>query len=309
MTGKLVHVAGLVTSAGGVKDPDIGLSMKGVRLARTVEMLQWTQSETGSGADKKFVYKTEWRDHAVNSASFNEPNRYNYPRFPVIRSRVYTAQDATIGAYPLGPAALVALEGGDLLNATPAELELARNATGRSAVLISGGFYFGESPDSPRLGDWGATYRIVPEGPASFIARQGAQGLERFKGEKGESILLAAPGILSPDEVLRYGPGADPLYLWLGRAAGLLVLFLGFLGVFIPADALGRMLPALSARVVGATVPTAAAATMMAGSCALAAVWLTQRPMVSAALVASGLAAAFDLLQLGARRRGTPAAA
>ena len=49
--GRLVHVAGELTVAGPVVDPDFGQRASGVRLLRKVEMYQWKEDTQSQSAD------------------------------------------------------------------------------------------------------------------------------------------------------------------------------------------------------------------------------------------------------------------
>jgi hypothetical protein len=102
--GRLIHVTGMLSTAGAVSDPDFALRAQAVRLERHVEVYQWkeeTHSETrtkfGGGEERTTTYKyvRTWSDKPIDSDRFKEPRGHTNP---VI---VYQSRDLLGGWAPL----------------------------------------------------------------------------------------------------------------------------------------------------------------------------------------------------------------
>jgi hypothetical protein len=296
--GKLVHVSGDVRSAQGVMDDTFGVRAKALGLRRQVEMHQWVEKETGSGQDRKFVYSREWRDSFVDSSRFRSPQGHSNGGGMPFRGETFHASDARIEAYPVGVAAR-RLGSDSEFRVDDAALAQARSMSQRRVQIVNGGFYFGNDPTQPSVGDLRVTYRITPEGPASFVGRQAASGLEGYRASNGREILLAQSGLRTPDEMFEKAQDDNSTWTWILRGAGLLGLFIAFSMLFSPVKLLAGYVPVLGSLVSGATSLIAGAATMIVGPVVIALAWFAYRPLVSiiVLVIGLGLAAAFVMLR------------
>lgn len=137
--GTLVLISGLVTSnavvldsaghvlpqtrAPVVMDPAFGIAVRGVRLLRRVEMLQWvetshtsTSTNGGGGADgdvadveereRVFTYSLQWLPERIDSSRFDNPS-YRNPSTDadsepwLVESATTTASDVVVGDFKL----------------------------------------------------------------------------------------------------------------------------------------------------------------------------------------------------------------
>lgn len=303
--GKLVHVSGDVRSAQGVTDDTFGVRARALGLKRQVEMHQWVEKETGSGQDRKFVYSREWRDSFVDSSRFRSPQGHSNGGGMPFRGETFHASDARIEAYPVGVAAR-RLGSDSEFRVDDAALAQARSLSQRRVQIVNGGFYFGNDPTQPAVGDLRVTYRITPEGPASFVGRQTASGLEGYRASNGREILLAQSGLRTPDEMFDKAQDDNSTWTWVLRGAGLLGLFIAFSMLFSPVKLLAGYVPVLGSLVSGATSLIAGAATMIVGPVVIALAWFAYRPIVSIVVLAVGFGIAAGIYIL--RRKRQPAA-
>ena len=118
LNGKLVHATGLATTKDILTDPVFNVATKAIRLERSVEFFQWTESsktETQKKADGKeekvttYTYSQGWSKSPVDSSAFHAPdarqNKVNTVIMP-LENHSIQAQDVALGAYRL-PAFLV----------------------------------------------------------------------------------------------------------------------------------------------------------------------------------------------------------
>jgi hypothetical protein len=302
MNGKLVHVSGDARSATGVGDEDFGVRVRGLRLERTVEMYQWVEKETGSGQDRKFTYTREWSGRAIDSSRFKAPEGHRNPGSMPYRNQSFSAGDARIGAFPLGGA--VRNLGASTEHRLDASvINAARQRGVQRAQLTDGALYIGNDPGRPIVGDVKVAYRIAPEGPASFVGRQGSNGLENYRASNGNEFLLAQSGTKTPDEMFKSAQDDNATMTWILRVVGLVVLFIGFVSLFAPVNLLASYIPILGSLVSGAVSLVAAAATALVGPVVIAIAWLAYRPVVSVVVFGIGVALALLFRQMRLRKQ------
>lgn len=303
LNGQLVHVSGETKSASGVSDADLGVKAPGLKLARHVEMYQWTEKESGSGQDRKFTYSREWKSSAVESGRFRAPSGHENPSFPAYKSRDFGASDARIGAFPVGSAAVSQLSPMEEFPISNAGVQIAQRVAGRPTQVSGGGYYMGQNPGSPRVGDVRVTYRIIREGPASFVGRQDGAGLQVYRAKNGQQFMLAGLGMQSSDDLFQKAQDDNRVLTWILRGVGLLMLFIGFSSLFAPVTLLANYIPILGSLVSGAVSLVAAAATAIVGPLVIAIAWFAYRPILSAVVLALGFGIAFLFRQWRIRRQ------
>lgn len=308
MNGKLVHVAGNVTSQTGVEDALFGVKAKGLRLHRKVELYQWSEKETGSGQDRKYVYERVWSDRIIDSSKFKVRQGHENQTAMDWPSQTFEATDARIGALPLGPA-IASLGGLRDHRIDGSGLATARRQHVWQVHQLDNGYYIGLHPSEPRVGHYRITYQIVPEGPASFVGQQSAEGLAPYKASNGNSFLLAQSGLKKPDEMFEKAQDDNATMTWIIRFVGLFGLFIGFASLFAPVSLLASYIPLLGGLVTGAVKLVALAATAIVGPMVIAFAWFAYRPMVSLVVIGIGAALALGLRLVRQRRQAQPALA
>lgn len=115
---KLIHVSGLVAPTGlALRDDVFAVTppQPALKLARQVEMYQWTQSsttketkKTGGSVEREttYTYRKEWISHVVNAESFQYTSGHENPGRMLFPPQVFVAQGATMGAFDVPPAIL-----------------------------------------------------------------------------------------------------------------------------------------------------------------------------------------------------------
>lgn len=299
---KLIHVAGQTTSAKGVADDALGVKAKGLKLSRHVEMYQWRERESGSGQDRRYTYSREWSASVNSSKYFRDSSGHRNPPFTFM-SRDFGASDATTEAVPVGAKAALHLGGAEDLAVDDTGLATVKKALGRPVQVSGGGYYAGESPDVPRVGDLRITYKVVPEGPASFIGRQEPSGLEPYRATNGQEILLGYTGTHPADVVVQKGQDDNRFFTWVVRAIAMAFLLVGFVMLFAPVNILASYVPILGSIVGGATFLVALVATLLVGPTVIAFAWFFYRPLLAGGIIAGAVVLALAFRQLRLRRR------
>lgn len=97
-----------------VMDAAFGVAVRGVRLHRCVEMLQWVETahrstgstpededRAGDAAEVTYIYDLRWREEAIDSAGFDDASHWNPPedawqyRSLVVKVSLLSAQELT----------------------------------------------------------------------------------------------------------------------------------------------------------------------------------------------------------------------
>jgi hypothetical protein len=305
--GKLVHVTGEVRSQAGVQDDLFGVTAKGLKLSRKVEMLQWVEKESGSGQDRKFTYSQEWSERAIDSSRFRAPQGHQNPPMRWQSAR-FSARDARIDSFPLGNAIQSLGTTSDFL-LQQAAVDQARRRTGAALQMRDGQLFLANNQNGTQIGSIRISYQWLPEGKASFIGRQAADGIEPYKARNGSEFLLAAHGTRTTDEMFETAQQDNTVLTWILRGVGLLVMFIGFSSLFAPVTLLASYVPILGSLVSGAVGLVAGAAMALLGTTVIAVAWFAYRPLVSIAVLAIGIALAFGFRTLRQRRQAAAAAA
>ena len=135
--GKLIHVSGMLTTNDTLADAVFGISIKGIRLERSVEMYQWkekssTKSEKQLGGSVKkttvYTYEKGWSSSVIDSSEFKEAGHTNPGAFP-FESQKWYASDVKLGAFTLQQD-MIRRIGGEQPYAFPADYKLPANLNG-----------------------------------------------------------------------------------------------------------------------------------------------------------------------------------
>jgi len=138
--GRLVHAAGPVETQDTLTDPVFGLSIKAIRLERSVEFYQWveesrseTKQKLGGGEETVTTYDYEptWTSRPVDSAQFKDPQaRQDHQNTVLLNLGDFKAQAAnvTFGAYRLPDFMISSISGAAPLEAViPQEMKAKLN--------------------------------------------------------------------------------------------------------------------------------------------------------------------------------------
>ncbi len=304
LEGKPVHLSARVTSQAGTEDDVFGLRTKGVGLYRQVQMFQWIEYEEKSGRGRRkrteYVYAMDWDDEYHDSSKFHEPAGHDNPR-PELRSEGFFAEDARFGPFRFDndEVAAQSLRDTDTPNAPgslgrwPTELtalpELSSHLQQKRWYKLDEGTYYrgNEATDEYELGDLAVTfYELSNDFSLSMIGAQKGEHLEAWKASNGDSVLLAAGGALSADQIIN-----DAVALGASRTK--LLRIVGLIGAVIGAAGIGRllggflgMIPVVGSIAQYSLMVTGALFGLLVGLVTIAVGWLSARPWISATIMA-----------------------
>ena len=306
--GKLVHLVGKAESTQAIEDPDLSLSFDAqVAVNRTVEMYAWsekkeekTQDNTGGSqtTTTTYTYSKGWTESPADSSTFTHPEGHANPQLP-FASHKYTASDAHLGGYTL-----------DETTAGMIDAPAALNPTAPDGWTATGGKLFkGADPAAPAVGDVRVHYAGLPSGTTiSVLAAQSHDGFAPYTTSNGYTIHLARAGNAQATEMIKQQQEAEAMLTWILRAAGFVVMFIGFAMFFGPIATLASVLPFLGTIVRGATGFFAFVLTIPVALVTIAFAWLAFRPLIGGGILVLAAGLFYLLLRWHRSRHAAPVA-
>lgn len=309
--GKLIHVQGELRTTAPLRDPDFLVEAQAGRLLRKVEMYQWkeesrteTQKKLGGGEDRvtTYSYTRTWSDRRIDSGSFHRRGGHENPEMRYRETEVL-AQDATLGAFRPGDAALHRLPTDRELRVDGSLLDRLKARLGSTPVqVVDGRIFLSADPASPRVGDLRISYRLAAPGPVSFVARQERRGLTEYQTKAGDRLLLAAAGQVPAAAMFRQAEFENQLLTWFLRLLGVVFMTLGWYLILRPIAVVGDLVPIVGSILGAGAGIVAFVLTAVIAPAVIAIAWLWYRPLVSLGVLAGGAAIAFGLRRLAQRR-------
>lgn len=308
--GKLVHITGKVTPQGVPSDPDFAISADGaVALTRDVEMYQWVEksesrSETKLGGGEEtvttYTYSREWKSGRTDSSDFRQPDGHENPEL-VVDSQSFRVDQATVGAFTVSGEDVAGLGAGTDLKLGDEDVARAEDALSLPVRLERGGFYVGENPSQPRIGDLRIRFSRADLKEASFVGKQSGEWLKPFTASNGREIFLSASGQSSAAEMFDAAQAENTMIMWLIRIGGMVALMVGFSLCFSILGVIADVVPFVGSLVRFGTGMIALVLTVLVGPLVIAIGWFAYRPLLSLGLlVGAGLIA---LVVVWLRRR------
>jgi Transmembrane protein 43 len=307
--GKLVHLSGMLQPGTPAKDPDFGITGDGlVRLARSVEMYQWeeqtsTQSQQNLGGskttEKTYTYKKAWSAQPVNSGNFKVPGGHqNLPMQQ--RAATFDGNGVKIGAWQVDPSVL-----NKLTAFTPLPVQSAPPAGYQASA---DGFYRGQDPAQPAIGDVRVTFSAVSAQTVSVAAAQASGVLTAFRDPNGYTIALAEPGVASAAVLFHDEKKSEATLTWILRCVGFVVMLIGFVCMTRPLTMLFAVVPFLESLVGAGAFLVALTLAIPVTLLTIAVAWIVHRPLIGVMLLVAAVGA-WWLLRMLHPRRAVPAPA
>ena len=319
--GRLIHVSGMLSTAGPVSDPDFAMRVRGVRLDRHVEVYQWkeeTHSESrtrlGGGEERTTTYKyvRTWSDKPIDSDRFKEPRGHTNPVM-TYQSRESLAPGTRLGAFAVPESLLRGFGEARRLAATDAQVNALQNRVTKPVTVNDGILYVGRDPSEPAIGDMRISFSEVPVQPASVVAAQSGSGLAPFPTHTGTTVELIAAGSVPAKVMFQHAEEENVTMTWVLRLIGVIFMLIGFNFVLRPLAVAGSVIPLLGDVIGAGTFLVALVCTVAIAPIVIAFGWLWYRPLIGIGVLAVGAAATWGLTRLlhtraAAKKAAHPAA-
>jgi hypothetical protein len=304
--GRLIHVTGILSTAGAVSDPDFAIRVQGVRLERRVEVYQWkeeTHSETrtkfGGGEERTTTYKyvRTWSDKPIDSDRFKEPRGHTNPVM-TYQSRDLLAAGTRLGAFAVPDSLLRAFGEAKRLAATEVQANALQIRVNKPVAVNDGVLYVGRDPAQPAIGDMRISFAEVPLQTASVVAAQAGSGFAPFPTHTGTTVELISAGTVPPKVMFQHAEEENVTMTWVLRLIGVIFMLIGFNFVLRPLAVAGSVIPLLGDVIGAGTFLVALVCTTAIAPIVIAFGWLWYRPLVGIGVLAVGAAATWGLTKL-----------
>ncbi len=301
--GKLVHVSGMMQPTTPARDPVFGVKGDGLlRLSRVAEMYQWkeeshSQSRQSVGGSKTtettYSYQHVWSAQPIVSAQFKVRDGHQNPPME-LRSAMFDGAEVRLGAYRVDPPLL-----DKLAIFAPLPVQSAPPAGYQAA---GDGFYRGQDPNQPAIGDVRVTFTAIPAQTISVAAAQSGGVLTAYRDANGYTIALAEPGVVTAAGLFHDELKSAGRLTWILRGVGFVAMLIGFVCMSRPLTMLFAVLPFLEAMVGAGAFLVALTLAVPITLLTIAIAWIAHRPLIGGLLLVGAVAALFLLRQMHPRR-------
>ena len=296
--GKLVHLSGKAVTEETLRDPEFGVTANALRLERTAEMYQW-QERSESKKEKKlgggeettttYSYSKAWSESLISSSGFRQQAGHENPGSMPFSSQEQSARQVTLGAFSLPPSLTSKISTAQPLPVS-ADAPLPENTAGRKIWRHGSGFYLGEDPNTPQVGDLRISFSVVLPTEVSIVAQQRGSSLEPYRSEAGGSIELLQTGTHTAAAMFKSAQQSSKLLTWLLRLGGFILMLTG-LNLMLKVLSVTADIVPIFGSLVGAG--TGIVSFLLAGVLSLltiAAAWVIYRPLIGLSLLAAAAA-------------------
>jgi hypothetical protein len=307
--GRLVHVSGTMQPTTSARDPIFGVTGDGLlRLSRAVEMYQWkeatsSQSQQSVGGSKTtettYTYQHVWSDQPIVSTQFKMRDGHQNPPMQV-RSATFNAGEVKLGAYRVDPSLL-----NKVSTFTPLQAQSAPPAGYQAA---GDGFYQGQNPSQPAIGDVRVSFASIPAQTVSVAAAQSSGVLTGYRDANGYTIALAEPGVVTAAGLFHDEQKSEGQLTWILRGAGFVAMLIGFVCVTRPLTMIFAVVPFLESLVGAGVFLVALTLAVPITLATIAVAWIVHRPLIGGLLLVGAVVAVYLLRQLHPRRAAQAAA-
>jgi hypothetical protein len=302
--GKLVHVSGMMQPTTAARDTVFGVTGAGLlRLSRTVEMYQWkeessSQSQQSVGGSQTtqttYTYEKVWSAQPIVSAKFKVTDGHQNPPMQQ-KSAMFDGTDVKLGPYRVDPSVLSKVSA-----FTPLQPQSAPPAGYQAA---GEGFYQGQNPSQPVVGDVRVSFTGVAAQTISVAAAQAGGVLTAYRDPNGYAIALAEPGVVSAAALFQDEKKSEATLTWILRGAGFLAMLIGLICLTRPLTMLFAVLPFLESLVGAGAFLVALTLAVPLTLLTIAIAWIVHRPLIGGGLLLAAVAAWFLLRQMHPRRQ------
>ncbi|MEI7946637.1 MAG: TMEM43 family protein [bacterium] len=295
--GKLIHVTGKADMNATLTDPVFGVSAKALKLDRIVEMYQWeektekkTKDKLGGGTETvtTYNYSKGWSGRLINSSSFKKSTEHQNPGAMPYESAQQIAPEVILGAFVLTPSLV-----GKINNYEPFPVggnTSIPEALKEKVKLSGSGFYMGNDPAVPQIGDTRITFKVANPTEVSVIAKQNGKTFAPYATKAGGTIELLQTGVHTAAEMIQKAQSENTMLTWILRLVGFVVMMAGLSMILKPLSVIADVVPILGS-IVGAGIGFIAfliSAVLSLTTIAIA--WIIYRPLLAGLLIVVAVA-------------------
>ncbi len=290
--GKLIHTQGMATTQETLTDAQFAVAVPAIKLQRSVSMYQWKESETtetheevgGSKTTKKtYTYTEGWSDSAISSDTFKQSAGHDNPPMPY-KSQTFQAQHVSLGAFALNADQVSRLSGEQDFSVQG--VEVANKMAGKKVTVTATGFYLGDNPTQPHIGDLQVSFKVLKPVNVSVVAQQQGNSFTAYPTQAGSEIDLLEMGLVTANAMFATAQTENTVMTWVVRIAGFLAMWLGLTQILKPLSVLAAVLPFLGDLIAMGTGIFAFLLALPCTMIVIAVAWIAYRPLLAGSLLA-----------------------
>lgn len=251
--GTLVSVTGEMASDELLGDPGYLNPGKYLTLNRSVEMYAWIEKRETKSEDKvggktetteTISYHMGWTSSPQDSSRFEDPRGHENPSMG-IKGSSETVSTGTIGVYPINSMKSISLPGGEELTLNSSDIvyeRRSRRSIESNYIYIPSGY---GNFNNPEVGDIRIKYTALENPPDRDVTVFGTlKGGEITSFHDGDDTLYHAR-FGTKEAALSALHGEYKMKLWIFRAIGFFMMWIGLTMFFGPINAVLDVLPFL----------------------------------------------------------------
>ncbi|WP_192891784.1 TMEM43 family protein [Vibrio bathopelagicus] len=253
---KLVHTYGLASTEDILVDSEFGIKAVGIHLKRRVQVYQWKESrrthiqKLSDGTEKEvttYTYRKVWSERLNDSTIFKQ-KQYRNPESVAFKTTVYNAENMRFGGFEF-PYELSRMMSRYVEIEADSDLLLGEQAYGHVSKDQKG-YYIGNDPDTPSIGDMKITFHIVEPAVVSIVAQQIEDGFRAWNTKSGPLSLLQY-GVKTKDEMFEKAHRENTFATWALRFGGFAFMWAGFFLLLRPIAVVASVIPVIGAVIGG----------------------------------------------------------
>jgi hypothetical protein len=215
------------------------------------------------------------RIHGAGSLAPAPPVAKPAPKPVVVAKADSTASDSLIAAVPDSVKTVVP-------DSVPQENKRDYDFVHQAGNVL----YFGQSTNSPQVGDVRITFEKVVPAMVTVIAKVSGDTFKSYKAKNGKTFSVLRMGKQDMDEIFESEHSQNTLFLWIWRIVGIMLVILGLKGIFDIVVTLLKVVPFI-ANIVGWGIGVVCTVVGLVWSLIIIAIaWLFYRPLLGTALLA-----------------------
>jgi len=264
LNGKLVSLTGEVTTEETLGDGEMLLPGSYLAVERAVEMYAWVEKteekeNTNLGGSQTvettYSYVKEWTASPPSSSGFKYSEGHINPTLNM-EGGSYAVTEAKVGVYSIDPIKIELPEYSDLtLEKEMLALEGSKVVLANSQYLFAA-YSTGSSLTVPQVGDIRISYKVLnPNFEGTVFGKLKDTQIDSYFDKDNNELYRLFAG--TRDEAISTLHGEFVMMLWLMRALGFLLMWIGLTSLFGPFTTLLDVLPILGSLgrgVVGAVM-------------------------------------------------------
>lgn len=253
---KLVHTSGLATTEDILVDPEFGIQAVGIHLKRRVQVYQWKESrrthvqKLSDGTEKEittYTYRKVWSEHLYDSTFFQQ-KQYRNPKSVAFKTVIYNAENMSLGGFEF-PYELSRMMNRYVDIEADSDLLLGEQIYGHVSKEQTG-YYIGNDPEMPSIGDMKITFHIVEPAVVSIVAQQIENGFRAWSTKNGPLSLLQY-GVKTKGEMFEKAHSENMFATWAVRFGGFAFMWAGFFLLLRPIAVLASAIPVVGSVIGG----------------------------------------------------------